>query len=68
MGLPSVTVVLRDASGKTIGSTKTAADGDFAFTGLKAGTYKAAIGSATFRKPYGGVVMARLQADQPRRS
>jgi alpha-glucoside transport system permease protein len=55
VGLPSVTVVLRDASGKTIGSTKTSGDGDFAFTGLKAGAYKTSIGSATFRKPYGGV-------------
>ena len=50
-----MTVVLRDASGKTIGSTKTAANGDFAFTNVKAGTYRTAIGSATFRKPYGGV-------------
>src|SRR3954462_14409246 len=55
VGLPSVTVVLRDASGKTIGSTKSADNGDFAFTGLKAGTYKTEIGSDTFRKPYGGI-------------
>jgi alpha-glucoside transport system permease protein len=55
-GLPSVTVNLRDASGTSIASTKTSADGDFAFTGLAAGgTYKAAIGKETFRKPYGGV-------------
>jgi alpha-glucoside transport system permease protein len=55
VGLPSVTVVLRDASGKTIGSTKTGDDGRFAFTNVKAGEYRTAIGSATFRKPYGGV-------------
>jgi alpha-glucoside transport system permease protein len=55
VGLPNVTVVLRDSAGKTIGSTKTSDDGGFAFTGLKAGTYKTSIGSATFRKPYGGV-------------
>jgi alpha-glucoside transport system permease protein len=55
VGLGGVTVVLRDASGATIGSTKTADDGGFAFTSLKAGSYKTSIGSATFRKPYGGV-------------
>ena len=54
-GLPNVTVVLKDASGKTIGSTKTSADGDFVFDNVKAGEYKTSIGSATFRKPYGGV-------------
>jgi alpha-glucoside transport system permease protein len=54
-GLPNVTVVLKDASGKTIGSTKTTADGDFVFDNVKAGEYKTSIGSATFRKPYGGV-------------
>jgi alpha-glucoside transport system permease protein len=55
LGLPNVTVELRDASGKVIGSTKTTPDGDFAFTDVKAGSYKTAIGSDTFRKPYGGI-------------
>jgi alpha-glucoside transport system permease protein len=55
LGLPNVTVVLRDASGKTIGSTKTANDGAFVFNNVKAGDYRTAIGSATFRKPFGGV-------------
>jgi alpha-glucoside transport system permease protein len=54
-GLPSVTVNLRDAAGKSIASTTTSPAGDFAFTGVKDGTYRAAIGKATFRKPYGGV-------------
>jgi alpha-glucoside transport system permease protein len=55
LGLPNVTVVLRDASGKTIGSTKTSNDGAFVFDNVKAGEYRTAIGSATFRKPFGGV-------------
>jgi alpha-glucoside transport system permease protein len=55
VGLPSVTVELRDQSGKAIASTKTGADGDFAFTDVKAGTYRTAIGKDTFRKPFGGV-------------
>jgi alpha-glucoside transport system permease protein len=55
LGLPGVTVELRDQAGKTIGSTKTDASGVFAFTNVKAGAYRTAIGSDTFRKPYGGV-------------
>jgi alpha-glucoside transport system permease protein len=55
-GLPSVTVNLRDAAGKSVGSTTSGADGVFSFTGLAAGgAYTAAIGKETFRKPYGGV-------------
>jgi alpha-glucoside transport system permease protein len=55
LGLPGVTVVLRDASGSQIGSTKSADNGSFAFTNLKPGEYKAAIGAQTFAKPFGGV-------------
>jgi alpha-glucoside transport system permease protein len=55
VGLPNVTVVLRDQSGKTIASTKTSANGDFAFSNVKAGAYRTAVGSDTFRKPFGGV-------------
>jgi alpha-glucoside transport system permease protein len=54
LGLPGVTVQLRDASGKTVQSTKSAADGSFAFTKVAAGTYTTAIGSQTFAKPFGG--------------
>lgn len=55
LGLPGVTVVLRDAGGKRVGSTTTAKDGSFSFDSLKPGDYRAAIGSKTFAKPFGGV-------------
>jgi len=54
LGLPGVTVELRDASGKVVKSTKTKSDGSFDFTGVKAGTYHAAIGASTFAKPFAG--------------
>ncbi|HVS85158.1 MAG TPA: ABC transporter permease subunit [Gaiellaceae bacterium] len=54
LGIPGVTVELKDASGKTVASTKSAADGSFDFSGLSPGTYHAAIGPATFAKPFGG--------------
>jgi alpha-glucoside transport system permease protein len=55
LGLPNVTVVLRDAAGKKVGSALTADDGGFTFKDLKPGTYTTGVGSATFRKPFGGV-------------
>ncbi len=55
VGLPNVTVVLRDSSGKKVGSTKTGDDGSFQFTGLDQGSYTAGVGKDTFRKPFGGV-------------
>jgi alpha-glucoside transport system permease protein len=48
-------VVLKSTSGSTVGSTTSAANGTFAFKNVKSGTYKASIGEATFRKPFGGV-------------
>jgi alpha-glucoside transport system permease protein len=56
LGLPGVTVQLRDASGKTLQSAKTANDGSFRFTNLSSGgPYQAAIGASTFAQPFGGV-------------
>jgi alpha-glucoside transport system permease protein len=55
VGLPNVTVELRDSSGKAIASTTTSGNGNFTFSDVKDGEYKTAIGSATFRQPYGGV-------------
>ena len=55
VGLPGVTVELRNASGKTVASTKTADNGDFTFPNVSSGSYHAAIGSSTFAQPYGGV-------------
>ena len=54
LGLPGVTVELRNSAGKKIQSAKTKADGTFDFSNVPAGTYKTAIGSQTFAKPFGG--------------
>ena len=54
LGLPGVTVELKDSSGKVVQSAKTDPDGSFEFTGLSPGTYNAGIGAATFAKPFGG--------------
>jgi alpha-glucoside transport system permease protein len=55
LGLPGVTVVLRDSGGKKVGSTSTGADGTFKFEELESGTYTAGIGKDTFAEPFGGV-------------
>ncbi len=55
VGLPGVTVELLGSDGKKVASTKSAADGTFSFSGVDPGTYKAAVGSSTFAKPFGGV-------------
>ncbi|HZT16805.1 MAG TPA: ABC transporter permease subunit [Gaiellaceae bacterium] len=54
LGLPGVTVELRNAAGKVVQSTKTQANGTFDFSKVPAGSYHAAIGAATFAKPFGG--------------
>jgi len=53
LGLPGVTVQLRDSAGRTQ-SAKTGADGTFDFSKVPAGSYTADIGSQTFAKPFGG--------------
>jgi alpha-glucoside transport system permease protein len=55
LGLPGVTVELRDAGGKSIESAKTEPDGTFEFPSVENGEYQVAIGPATFEKPFGGV-------------
>jgi alpha-glucoside transport system permease protein len=55
LGLPGVTVALRDAAGKTVASTTSSADGSFRFTRLKPGTYRVAIAASTFAAPFTGV-------------
>jgi alpha-glucoside transport system permease protein len=55
LGLPGVTVQLRDASGGTVEKTKTGDDGGFAFDGVQPGDYRVGIGSETFAQPFGGV-------------
>jgi alpha-glucoside transport system permease protein len=55
LGLPGVTVELRDAqTGKVVQSSKSAADGTFDFKNVGQGTFNAAIGASTFAKPWGG--------------
>jgi len=55
LGLPRVSVQLRDAtSGKVVQTTKSADNGSFDFSNVSQGTYHAAIGAQTFAKPFGG--------------
>jgi alpha-glucoside transport system permease protein len=54
LGIPGVTVELRNPSGKVTQTTNTDPDGTFDFTQVPAGTYNTAIGAATFAKPFGG--------------
>jgi alpha-glucoside transport system permease protein len=55
LGLPNVTVELRDDSGRSADTATTEPDGTFAFEDVPAGTYRAAIASDTFAQPYAGV-------------
>jgi alpha-glucoside transport system permease protein len=55
LGLPGVTVELRDASGKPVDSAGAEDNGTFAFDDVKAGDYRVAIGPKTFAKPFGGI-------------
>jgi alpha-glucoside transport system permease protein len=55
LGLPGVTIELRDAAGKTVQSTTSATNGTFSFKDVPAGQYHPAIGKETFAKPFGGV-------------
>ena len=55
LGLPGVTVELRNAAGKTVATTKSDDTGAFSFTGLKPGGYAPAIAKKTFAEPFKGV-------------
>jgi alpha-glucoside transport system permease protein len=55
LGLPGVTVQLKDAAGKTVDEKKTAADGSFGFEGVEGGDHRLAIGAETFEEPFAGV-------------
>ena len=55
LGLPGITVELRDDSGRSVLETQTETDGTFAFEDVEAGPYRAAIGADTFSQPYAGV-------------
>jgi alpha-glucoside transport system permease protein len=55
LGLPGITVELRDDGGRRILETQTETNGTFAFQAVEAGTYQAAIGADTFSEPFAGV-------------
>ena len=55
VGIPGVTLQLRDASGAEIATATSGADGVFTFPDLDQASYRLGIASDTFREPYGGV-------------
>jgi alpha-glucoside transport system permease protein len=54
LGIPGVTVELRDSTGRVVQSANTDSNGTFDFRNVAAGTYNAGIGAQTFAKPFGG--------------
>lgn len=54
LGLPGVTVELRNAAGKAVQTASSGDDGAFVFRDVGAGTYHAAISKRTFARPWGG--------------
>lgn len=55
LGIPGATVQLRDASGDVVATTKTDADGSFAFGDVADGEYRVAVAPETFAAPFEGV-------------
>jgi alpha-glucoside transport system permease protein len=55
VGLPGVTVQLRDSGGDEVASATTESDGTFAFDELESGEYRVAVAADSFAKPFGGV-------------
>jgi alpha-glucoside transport system permease protein len=55
LGLPGVTLELRDADGGTVATTTSEPDGTFSFEDVDDGEYRVAIGAQTFAAPFGGV-------------
>ena len=55
VGLPGVTVELRDDSGSSVATATTGADGTFAFEDVGEGEFRVAIGAATFAEPFDGI-------------
>jgi alpha-glucoside transport system permease protein len=54
LGLPGVTVQLRNAENKVVKTASAADDGTFDFGVISPGTYHAGISAQTFAKPWGG--------------
>jgi alpha-glucoside transport system permease protein len=55
VGIPGVVVELRDEQGRALETATTEANGVFEFDDVEEGTYRLAIGPATFAQPFGGV-------------
>jgi alpha-glucoside transport system permease protein len=55
VGIPGVTLELRDSAGKEVATAASADNGTFTFGGLNPGRYTVAISGQTFAKPFGGV-------------
>jgi alpha-glucoside transport system permease protein len=55
VGLPGVTVQLKDDAGGSVGSTTSEDNGSFEFTDVEPGRYTLAIGADTFKQPFAGV-------------
>ena len=55
LGLPGVTVQLREEGGSVAFEASTEANGTFVFEDVPQGSYQAAIGAKTFSEPYAGV-------------
>jgi alpha-glucoside transport system permease protein len=55
LGLPGLTIELRDEGGGVFGTATAEANGTFAFEDVPEGSYRAAVGSDSFAEPYGGV-------------
>ena len=55
VGLPGVTVELRNAEGDTVEEATTEPNGQFRFEEVEPGEYRVGIGAQTFAEPFGGV-------------
>jgi alpha-glucoside transport system permease protein len=55
LGLPGVTVSLRDDGGREVATATTEANGTFVFEEVEPGTYRTAIGAETFSQPFAGI-------------
>jgi alpha-glucoside transport system permease protein len=65
VGLPGVTVELRDAQGGTAATATTEVDGTFVFEEVEDGEYRVAVGEATFGQPFGGISWLGAQLITP---
>ena len=68
LGIPGVTVELREPDGGSIGKTKTGDDGSFRFEEVRGPEAQLAIGKETFEEPFAGVSWLGRGPDHARRS